>query len=166
MPKFGKRSLRNLNEAHPKIRRVMDEVIKYHDCSVIEGHRPKSEQDAVYHAGKSKVKWPNSKHNSTPSNAIDVVPYPVDWNDKKRFYYFAGLVIGIAASMGIKLRWGGDWDQDNDFKDQSFHDLPHFELDASEITKSDNFAKDGLPKDVLPEGPSDQDIEDKLEGLE
>ena len=61
--------------------------------------------------------------------ALDVCPYPIDWNDKDRFYNFAGLVKGIAISMDIKIRWGGDWDGDNDLKDQTFFDLPHFELD-------------------------------------
>lgn len=163
MPKFGKRSFKNLSEAHPKLQRIMKEVIKYHDCSVIEGHRPKSEQDAVFHAGKSKVQWPNSKHNSQPSNAIDVVPYPVDWNDTRRFDLFAGHVLMAANMLGIKLRWGGDWDSDLDLKDQSFHDLPHFELDKSELTED---SKPAPVKDILPDGPSDQDIEDKLKGLE
>ena len=39
----------------------------------------------------------------------------------------AGLVLGIAAVFGIKIRWGGDWDSDNDLNDQKFMDLAHFE---------------------------------------
>jgi hypothetical protein len=30
--------------------------------------------------------------------------------------------------MGINLRWGGDWDQDWEVKDNKFDDFPHFEL--------------------------------------
>jgi hypothetical protein len=30
--------------------------------------------------------------------------------------------------MGIELRWGGDWDQDFEVKDNRFDDFPHFEL--------------------------------------
>jgi peptidoglycan L-alanyl-D-glutamate endopeptidase CwlK len=26
------------------------------------------------------------------------------------------------------IRWGGDWDGDQDFRDQTFDDLAHFEL--------------------------------------
>ena len=62
------------------------------------------------------------------SRAIDITPFPLDWNDTKRFYHFAGLVQGIALGLQIKIRWGGDWDCDNDFKDNLFNDLPHFEL--------------------------------------
>jgi hypothetical protein len=60
--------------------------------------------------------------------AVDVAPYPVDWNDKERFYYFAGFVKGVASSLGISIRWGGDWNSDNNLKNQTFFDLPHFEL--------------------------------------
>lgn len=67
-------------------------------------------------------------HNKTPSLAVDVAPWPIDWNDKNRFYHFAGRVQGIAQMFNIKIRWGGDWDSDNDLKDQNFYDLPHFEL--------------------------------------
>ena len=64
-----------------------------------------------------------------PSLAVDVVPYPVDWQDRERMTYFAGFVMGIArVKFGISLRWGGDWDLDTDLKDNKFDDLPHFEI--------------------------------------
>lgn len=81
------------------------------------------------HEGRSKTKWPDSKHNSNPSMGIDVAPYPIDWNDIKRFYHFGGFVQSRAESLGIKLRWGGDWDSDRDLNDQTFMDLVHFELE-------------------------------------
>ena len=126
--KFGRRSQKNLSEAHPLLIELFNEVIKIRDCAVIEGHRDKFEQDRLFHAGKSKLKWPRSKHNSFPSMAVDVVPYPVHWTNYRAFYHFAGIVKGVAHGMGLQIRWGGDWDSDNQFTDQSFHDLPHFEL--------------------------------------
>ena len=60
--------------------------------------------------------------------AVDVVPYPIDWKDRARFYHFVGFVRGIASQKGIKIRTGADWDGDHLFNDQTFHDLPHFEL--------------------------------------
>lgn len=36
--------------------------------------------------------------------------------------------MGVATMMGVKIRWGGDWDLDTDLKDNTFDDLPHFEL--------------------------------------
>ena len=78
--------------------------------------------------GNSKVKFPNGKHNKSPSVAVDVAPYPIDWKDRDRFHYFGGYVLGIAAMMGLRIRWGGDWDMDTQTKDNKFDDLVHFEI--------------------------------------
>lgn len=126
--KFGQQSMKNLSECHPDLQRLFSEVIKHIDCTVIEGHRGEHTQTMYFHSGKSKVQFPHSKHNSSPSLAADVVPYPIDWADKNRFYHFVGLVRGIASQLGIRIRCGADWDGDNEFKDQNFNDLPHFEL--------------------------------------
>lgn len=132
MPQFGNASKKRLATCDPRIVEVLEEVIKHFDCSVLEGVRSKEDQNEYYRTGRSKVMWPHSKHNvlveGQLSRAVDVAPYPIDWNDTDRFYYFAGFVVGIAASKGIKLRFGGDWDGDRDLKDQTFNDLPHFEL--------------------------------------
>ena len=128
MPKFGKSSKRRLATCHEDLQELFNEVIKYFDCSIIEGHRGKEDQNKYFDEGKSKVKYPNGRHNANPSNAVDVVPYPVDWKDTDRMYYFAGFVKGIAAIMGIPIRWGGDWNDNTEVKDTNFKDLPHFEL--------------------------------------
>jgi peptidoglycan L-alanyl-D-glutamate endopeptidase CwlK len=60
--------------------------------------------------------------------AVDAAPCPINWQKREPFVFFAGIVIGIAAEQGVKLRWGGDWDSDRDLKDQIFFDLPHFEI--------------------------------------
>lgn len=128
MPNFGKSSQENLKQSHTDLQRLFNEVIKYYDCTVICGHRDKESQNKAVLEGKSKLKYPQSKHNSMPSMAVDVVPYPIDWNNLKRFYHFGGFVLGLAAQMGINIRWGGDWDKDYDITDEKFIDLPHFEL--------------------------------------
>lgn len=128
MPQFSQKSKERLATCHPDLQKVFNEVIKYVDCTIVCGHRDKADQDEAFRTGKSKLQYPRSKHNAAPSLAIDVVPYPVDWNDHKRFYYFAGFVLGVASSLGVDLRFGGDWDGDFDIKDQNFFDLPHFEL--------------------------------------
>jgi peptidoglycan LD-endopeptidase CwlK len=127
MPKFGKASLAKLDTCHPDLQRIFNEVIKTYDCSILEGHRSNERQKELYHQGKSKIKS-GGKHNSLPSAAADVAPYPIDWNDKNRFCHFAGRVQGIALMLDIKIRWGGDWNGDNNLKNQTFFDLPHFEL--------------------------------------
>ena len=128
MPTFGTRSTNNLVTCHEDLQKLFNEVIKHFDCSVICGHREQEEQDRAFHNGLSKLKFPESKHNKMPSMAADVIPYPIDWDDHKRFYMFVGVVRGIAAEMNIQIRCGADWDGDMEVKDQNFHDLPHFEL--------------------------------------
>ena len=127
MPAFGNRSRANLETCDDRIQEVFNEVIKHIDCSVLEGRRGKDRQNFLYDTGQSKVRFPDGKHNSSPSKAVDVAPYPIDWDNKERFILFAGFVLGIAQSKGITLRWGGDWNKDFDTKDTAFFDAPHFE---------------------------------------
>jgi peptidoglycan L-alanyl-D-glutamate endopeptidase CwlK len=104
------------------------QVVREYDCTVLVGHRNERDQTRAFDDGKSRLRWPDSKHNKQPSLAIDIAPYPIDWADTKRFYYFAGYVKGVSESMNIKIRFGGDWDSDLDLNDQTLMDLVHFEL--------------------------------------
>ena len=128
MAKFGSKSKKNLSTCHEDLQKVFNEVIKYVDCSVLEGHRDERTQDRLYEEGKTKVRYPMGRHNSSPSRAVDVVPYPIDWKDRERFHLFAGFVLGMARGMGITLRWGGDWNMNFEVDDNKFDDFPHFEL--------------------------------------
>ena len=128
MARFGKTSKERLATCDERLQKVFNEVIKYIDCSVLEGHRSEERQNKLFEEGKTKVKYPKGRHNSSPSRAVDVTPYPVDWDDRERQTLFAGFVIGIARSMDIRLRWGGDWDMDFEVMDNRFDDVPHFEL--------------------------------------
>ena len=126
MPRFSRRSLSKLNTCDVRIISVMQEVVKHFDCTILEGSRTEERQKDLIAEGKSKTM--KSKHLRSPSLAIDCVPYPIDWEDRERITYFAGYVMGIAKAKGIDLRWGGDWDQDTEVKDNGFDDLVHFEL--------------------------------------
>ena len=129
MPSFGAASTAQLRTCHSELQRLFTEVVKHWDCQVLEGKRTEAQQRINVAKGVSKTM--QSKHVyplGAPSLAVDVAPYPVKWNDTDRFYAFAGFVIGTATQMGMTLRWGGDWDGNRVFTDQTFHDLPHFEL--------------------------------------
>lgn len=128
MYKFGSSSQARLETCHPKIQEILNEAIKHIDFSVTCGHRNEADQTKAFVENKSKVQWPNSKHNSKPSRAVDIVPYPVDWDNIKRFAHLGGLIRGIAAMKGIKIRCGFDWDMDGDITDHDFMDWPHIEL--------------------------------------
>ena len=128
MPYFGRRSKKHLATCDKRLQDVFNEVIKHVDCSVICGHRNKQEQNEAFEKKRTKVKYPNGRHNAKPSMAADVVPYPIDWDDRERFHLFAGFVLGIAQSMEINIRWGGDWNKNFEVDDNNFDDLPHFEI--------------------------------------
>jgi hypothetical protein len=128
MPSFSEKSKIKLQSCDKELQRLFNKVVECYDCTILDGYRGEERQNELFSQGRSKVKFPNSKHNKYPSKAIDVAPYPVDWNDLRRFYHFAGYVRGVAENLGIRIRWGGDWDGDFEIKDNNFNDLPHFEL--------------------------------------
>jgi peptidoglycan L-alanyl-D-glutamate endopeptidase CwlK len=112
---------------------VVDEAIKYVDFSLIEGHRTNERQAELFLQKKTLARAGESPHNSDPSNAFDFLPYPFsdDWNDEVPFTAIAMLMRGIGEMMGVKIRWGGDWDRDGQLvsrdPDEHFRDLPHIE---------------------------------------
>lgn len=128
MPNLSEKSLARLATCDERLQIICREAIKIYDFTILCGHRGEEEQEKLFLSGQTKLHYPLSKHNSYPSQAVDIVPYPVDWNDAGRFKLLAGIMFGIAHSHNIKLRWGGDWDGDWDMNDQKFYDLPHFEL--------------------------------------
>lgn len=128
MYKFSEKSKAKLATCDARLQELFNQVIKHYDCSILEGHRSDERQEELFRQGKSKLRAGQSKHNKNPSLAIDVAPYPIDWNDKNKFYHFVGYVKATADQLNIKIRCGADWDNDNDLNDQTFFDLPHFEL--------------------------------------
>jgi peptidoglycan L-alanyl-D-glutamate endopeptidase CwlK len=132
MPKFGKKSKYKLLSCDYRLQEVFNEVIKYVDCSVLEGHRDERTQDRYFEEGKTKVRYPMGRHNTKPSRAVDVVPYPIDWEDRERFHLFSGFVLGMARRMGYVIRWGGDWNMNFEVDDNKFDDFPHFEITDEE----------------------------------
>jgi len=138
--KFGRRSHSKKITCHKDLQLILDEAIKVYDFTILEGSRTQETQMEYFTQGKSKLDGVNKKSKHQVSDeqplslAVDIAPYKIDWNDKNRFHFLAGVMKSVAAKLleegkiTHKLRWGGDWDSDNDFKDQTFFDLPHFEL--------------------------------------
>lgn len=135
---WGPVSKANYQTLHRKLQTIADRVLEYRDATITEGHRNADRQNHLFNTGKSKVRWPDSKHNAYPSRGMDLLPYPFKpewWSVKEHWDFWVqwgSFVVGVAAGLGIRLRWGFDWDQDFDLKDQTFYDGPHFELDESE----------------------------------
>lgn len=124
MYKFGKRSRNRLKGVDSRLVNVLNELIKIMDVTVIEGLRSAERQEELLAKGATKVKY--SKH--MEGKAVDIAPYPIDWNDRERFHYMGGMVRGIAKALNLDIRWGGDWDSDGEIKDNKFDDLVHIEI--------------------------------------
>lgn len=129
MPKFSKRSSDKLDTCHPDLQRLMREVIKHIDITILCGHRSVEEQADLFARGMSKLDGSEgrmSKHNHSPSLAVDFSAYPVQWN-RERFIASAYFARGIASQMGIGVRLGCDWNGDL-VMSEGFFDGPHLEL--------------------------------------
>lgn len=147
MPEYSEKSKGRLETCKNPLQRVFNIVIKAIDVTILCGIRPDEEQFKAFSEGRSKLDGvkDRSKHQADHtklSSAVDVGPYPVDWNVSKRsvlkrWYYLGGFAMGVAFVLGIKLRWGGDWDRDADFDDQNFNDLPHFELEEEVVEEEE-----------------------------
>lgn len=116
--KLGLRSRQNLSGVHPDLVAVVERAIQItkQDFMVIEGIRNIDRQRQLVKAGASKTL--NSRH--LTGHAVDLCPYPVDWNDLGKFKAISEAVLEAAKELGIDVEWGGDW--------KKFYDGPHFQL--------------------------------------
>ena len=135
MPKFSQESFSKLSSCHADLQVLFYEVIKYFDCTILQGYRNEIEQELAFKNGFTKLQYPNGKHNSQPSMAVDVTPYPVDFNNTKLALWFGGYVMGIAqrlkdeGRMEFGIRWGGAWCGLGKLNHAGvLNDLVHFEL--------------------------------------
>ena len=117
--KFGKKSLERLAEIHPDLQKICNELIKEMDVTILCGYRGKEEQNTAFINGKSKLQFPNSKHNKKLALAVDIAPSPIDWNDLRRFIDMCAAIEVIADKLKIPVILGRDF---------SFRDYPHVEL--------------------------------------
>lgn len=117
--KFSSASKSKLLQADFRLQRLFEEVIKHYDCTIVETVRGSARQNELNRTGFSDLRWPDSKHNKTPSLAVDAAPFPSLYSDTDEFIFFGGLVCGIASVMDIPIVWGGHWDNP---------DMAHFEL--------------------------------------
>lgn len=117
---LSKTSIQKLETCHSDLKRLIYAVAKEEKCAVICGFRGRYEQEKAYMQGKSKARFGQSKHNSKPSLAVDVVPLPLDWNDIPAFERLGEKIMKKADELNIKIKWGRDF--------TNLKDYPHFEL--------------------------------------
>lgn len=52
MPEFSERSASRLRTCDPLLQGVLHEVVLAMDCTILEGHRSRQRQEALFEAGK------------------------------------------------------------------------------------------------------------------
>jgi hypothetical protein len=163
---YGESSLAVRSTLRTELVEIFDSLLTSGiDHSLICGFRNEYDQNALYYADppKTQLKWPHSKHNHLPSDAVDAVPYiridglsgGIHWNKEsiinqghtyafasktvadyvKQMCFFAGIVIERGRSLGYSITWGGDWDRDWSVMDNVFNDLPHYQFNGVLFTK-------------------------------
>lgn len=131
---LGKTSLARLQGVDETLVNVVKRAIQISevDFSVLEGLRTLQRQRELYAQGRTApgkiVTWTmKSKH--LEGKAVDLVPYPLDWNDLKKFDKISKAMFAAAKEQGVKLRWGADWNSNGKPREKGEYDSPHFEID-------------------------------------
>lgn len=123
---YSGRSSENLHSCHSDLRRIL--IFLAQDgwnITVVCGHRDEEAQNKAYDSGNSKANWPDSDHNVSPSNAVDIAPYipgvGIPWeNHDNLWIILAGAFMGKAQELNIEVEWGGLY--------KGLKDLGHFSL--------------------------------------
>lgn len=118
---------------HPDVVRVVKRAIEItaQDFIVTEGVRTPERQRELYAQGRTKpgkivtktLTSNHFKHADGYGHAVDLTPYPVDYEGPVKFpkhEAIAKAMKAAAAELGVKIQWGGDW--------KGFVDRPHYEL--------------------------------------
>ena len=136
---LSNRSLNNLTSVHPALVKVVKRALEIteQDFVVIEGIRTQARQDELWAQGRTNpgpiVTWTKNAsshgvHADGFGYAVDIAPYPIDWNDLKKFDAISKAMFAAAEELGVQLRWGADWDMDGKPRERGESDSPHFEL--------------------------------------
>lgn len=151
--RLGSRSIERLTGVHPDLVKVVRRAIELtaQDFIVIEGVRTDKRQRELYGQGRTagelviagvdpalakpnmqKVTWTlktnHFKQSDGYGHAVDLVPYPVDWNNISKFDAIADAMAEAAKEIGVSIRHGADWDQDGKRREKGESDNPHWEI--------------------------------------
>lgn len=122
---------------------------------IIQTKRPEEKHNDYLRRGLTKVPYSDTGHNPDAHGdgyvwAVDMAVFdtrlPLDqavqwggdlkrnpqmaWRQRLRFAVLHGLMLSQADYRGAKIRWGGDFNRDGDFTNDSWLDMAHWELEA------------------------------------
>lgn len=96
------------------------------DMKIVDGLRTLEEQRRNVANGASQTM--NSRH--LTGHAVDIVPFvdgSVSWH-WPHYRIIRVPILQAAAELGVKLRAGANWDQDDNWEELGENDGPHWEL--------------------------------------
>ncbi|MEE9223065.1 MAG: hypothetical protein V3V40_06370 [Nitrosomonadaceae bacterium] len=123
---YGQSSRKNINSCHDNLQIILFELARDGwNITVVDGYRDEERQTEVYNSGSSGAEWPDSDHNVSPSNAVDIAPYipgvGIPWeNCDNLWIILAGAFMSKAQELNIEVEWGGLY--------KGLKDLGHFSL--------------------------------------
>ena len=131
--KLGKTSLARLKGVDETLVNVVKRAIEISevDFTVLEGVRTLERQRELYAQGRTApgkiVTW-TMKSRHIEGKAVDLVPYPLDWNDLEKFNKIKDAMFQAAKELDVNLRWGADWNGNGEYREKGEYDSPHFEI--------------------------------------
>ena len=148
---LSQKSLDRMNGVDERLQRVVKLAIQLskQDFMVLEGVRSREQCMVNYGKGRTiaqcvakdvpaqyanpkaaKVTWLNNPFSSKHcyGKAVDLVPYPIDWNTPSKFDEIAKAMFQAAKQLGVSIRWGADWNSNGRPREKGETDSPHFEI--------------------------------------
>lgn len=135
---LGAQSRARLKGVHPQLVRIVERAIELskQDFMVLEGVRTPQRQKELYAQGRTKpgkvVTWTLTSNHFVKADgfghAVDLCPFPVDWNTASKFDAIGAAMVAASKELGVKIRWGKDWNQNGRPGEKGETDSPHFEL--------------------------------------
>ncbi len=140
---YGPSSNAKLDTVHPHLRMIAIRALQRspYDITIVHGWRGEEIQNALFDSHASTKRFPDSRHNKSQdpglpdplkvSDAIDFAPWidgGIPWNETHIFAAIAGLMFAAADELGLKIRWGGDWDTDGNTREHKLQDWGHIEI--------------------------------------
>ena len=139
---LSKRSLASLEGVDPRLVKVVKRAIEIteQDFVVVEGKRSREQMMINYGLGRTaaqlakfgipakyakpsaaKITWLSNPFasNHASGKAVDIYPYPVDYNTLSKYSKINEAMQKAAKELGVVVTWGGYW---------KTPDLPHYEV--------------------------------------
>lgn len=106
--------------AHPTLQEWWKKIkAEFPDAHVSWTFRDKEMQELFFEDGRTRCRWPNSKHNRKPAEAMDLFQLRPDGMAAWQRAYFVKIAEWLKA-QNCPLQWSGTW--------TTFREYDHFEI--------------------------------------